>query len=103
MGIIFFRVTTCCNISSLLLQDVVTALFYNTPGLEMHVINSMHMGISYHKHCALKLDRSIRKQILLGEPVTRVQQLPTLCGQSRTTISNRHFASLIGRLWVGGI
>jgi hypothetical protein len=25
-----------------------------------------------------------------------------LCGQSRTTIKARHFASLIGRLWVGG-
>jgi hypothetical protein len=25
-----------------------------------------------------------------------------LCGQSRTTIKARNFASLIGRLWVGG-
>jgi len=25
-----------------------------------------------------------------------------VCGQSRTTITTRHFAALIGRLWVGG-
>jgi hypothetical protein len=25
-----------------------------------------------------------------------------VCGQSRTTIKARHFASLIGRLWIGG-
>jgi hypothetical protein len=25
-----------------------------------------------------------------------------LCGQSRTTVKTRHFAALIGRLWVGG-
>ena len=30
------------------------------------------------------------------------QQSPRLCGQSRTTIRACHFASLIGRLWIGG-
>jgi hypothetical protein len=25
-----------------------------------------------------------------------------VCGQSRTTIKARHFAALIGRLWIGG-
>jgi hypothetical protein len=29
-------------------------------------------------------------------------QGPRLCGQSRTTIRARHFAALIGRLWIGG-
>ncbi len=27
---------------------------------------------------------------------------PMLCGQSRTAIGVRHFAALIGRLWLGG-
>jgi len=46
--------------------------------------------------------KHFHKQTLPADQLARSLPSPLLCGQSRTTIRARHFASLIGRLWIGG-
>ncbi|MES9942461.1 MAG: hypothetical protein ABW104_06920 [Candidatus Thiodiazotropha sp. 6PLUC2] len=61
---------------------------------------STMVGLRLHRTLSAILDS--RKHATQGGPHIRPNYLPQFCGQSRTTIRARHYASLIGRLCVGG-
>ncbi len=56
-------------------------------------------GCSYIEHSVVSVSN---KQTLPADKLACPLQSPLLCGQTRITIGARHFASLIGRLCIGG-
>lgn len=71
----------------------------------MYLHDALHAAASHRGHCAPSLGRTSGSRTLQCNQPARLQHQhqPMVCGQSRTTISARHFAALIGRLWIGGI
>jgi hypothetical protein len=58
---------------------------------------------SHRGHYAPSIDITAGRQALQCKPSACLQLRSMAYGQSRTTISARHFAALIGRLWIGGV
>jgi hypothetical protein len=69
----------------------------------MFLHDVLHAAASHRAHYAPSLDRASGSRTPQCDQPARLQHQPMVCGQSRTTISARHFAALIGRLWIGGV
>jgi len=69
----------------------------------MFFIDTTQAGLSRAWCLAITAANAASRSQASVESVAWTIKYPLLCGQSRTTIRARHFASLIGRLWFGGV